>query len=390
MRILCSGDHHWDEHRRFDECVRIHEWQVDVARRERIDLFLSSGDIYEGASTPIERQAVARSWLQPMAEICPVVISKGNHDRERDCWLLGRLKTRHPLIVEEQASVHHVAGAAVAAVAWPDRASIAASVQAAGVSVDDAARDAFRTLLLGLAQQLAEHDGPRIGLGHFMVDGSVVSTGQPLLGMPLNLGLSDLALLGAPLVICGHIHKAQEWRFGDSHILYTGSPFRTDFGQLEEKSVTIAEFDGPRLVSVIRLATPATKMIHLEDEWGVADSVNGGRPCWLVGDGDPDDFPGAEIRFRYHVANDQRAAAKAAAAAMKLDLLNNYGAADVKLEEVVITTSRARAPEIAAATNLSDKLCALWTSRGDDLPEERRARLLGKVATLEVEANDAA
>lgn len=76
MKILASGDHHWDEHSRFDECERIHGWIASQIEYERPDVFLSAGDIYERASTPRERAAVAE-WLVRVAETCPVVIAKG-------------------------------------------------------------------------------------------------------------------------------------------------------------------------------------------------------------------------------------------------------------------------------------------------------------------------
>ena len=59
MRLLASGDHHFREHSRFAEAIRVHSWMVDVARERKPDVFLSGGDVYESASTPLEREAVA-------------------------------------------------------------------------------------------------------------------------------------------------------------------------------------------------------------------------------------------------------------------------------------------------------------------------------------------
>ena len=57
MKLLNSADHHFDEHSRFEECVRVHNFQVELAQRERVDVYISSGDIYERASTPRESSA---------------------------------------------------------------------------------------------------------------------------------------------------------------------------------------------------------------------------------------------------------------------------------------------------------------------------------------------
>ncbi len=382
MLVLASGDHHFDERRRFDECVRVHHWMTQFAREQKINLFLSGGDIYERGSTPLEREAVAE-MLTAMAEIGPVVISKGNHDRERDVELMRRLRTTHPITVESRVGVHYVAGAAIGAIAWPEPAHLTARAEsseqaAAGI------RGALQNILRGLGAQLAEHDGPRILLGHLMVDGSVTSTGQPLLGQPINVSLSDLALAQAQLGIIGHIHFAQRFDVGGAPHWYPGSPFRTSFGEKETKVVLLAEFDGARLVGVHEIATPATPMLHVEDEWGLLN----GEMCWLVGDlGEVADARGAEIRFRYRVANEHREAAKAEAEKWR-DAWLAEGAVHVQVEQEIVVETRARMPEVVAAVRPAEKLEAYWAAKGF-VPGERREPLLEKFAELET-SNDAA
>lgn len=375
MKLIASGDHHWDEHDRWDEALRVHGWMVNLIRDERPDVFLSGGDVYERASTPKERAAVA-DWLSAVAEVCPVVIAKGNHDRHLDCALLARLRTRHPVIVEERAGVHVVGGAAIATVAWPERVHLLAALGAlSGDAVDVVVNDALCNVLRGLGDQLEGHDGPRILLGHFMCDGAETSTGQPLLGQPIRVGLADLALARSHLILMSHIHKAQRWDAGGAPALYMGSPFRTTFGQLERKSVVVASFDGPRLVEVREVETPAARMFLVEDEWG----ADGWRCGWH---GMPEDVElvGAEVRLRYKVAADQRDAAKSSAAKVRDDVIA-HGAVNVKVEEEVIAVNRARAPEVAKAKTLEEKLQALWRARGFD-PGPRREALLEKARGL--------
>lgn len=376
MRILSSADHHFDQHSRFDECIRIHEWMVNVAREERVDAFLSAGDLYERASTPQEREA-ASEWLRAMAEVCPVVIAKGNHDRELDCQLLAKLKTKHPIFVEEAAGVHYVAGAAIAAVAWPDRAKLLTHMaqqfdqHVSSEEADEGMLQRLRGLLSELGHLLKEHDGPRILLGHFMCDGAETSTGQPLLGQPIRVGLGDLALAQAHLTVMGHIHKYQEWEGATGPILYVGSPFRTDYGQLEDKSVSLVEFDGARLVSQRRIITPANGMVHLESAW--SDEGWETPPDVVV--------EGAEVRFRYEVAREHREAASSAAQRIA-DELRNLGAVDVKVEAVLKVEKRAKVPELALSRTTGEKLEAYWRSVDFD-PGPRRADLLRKVELVE-------
>jgi DNA repair exonuclease SbcCD nuclease subunit len=369
MLALCSGDHHFDERSRFDECARVHQWMVELARREKPSVFLSGGDIYHRASTPLERQAVAE-WLTAMAEVCPVVISKGNHDRPLDVELMRRLRTRHPIVVEERAGVHVVAGVAIGAIAWPEPAFLAARAASQDAASADL-RLALQNILRGLGVQLGEHDGPRVLLGHLMVDGSVTSTGQPLLGQPINVSLSDLALAQAQLGILGHIHAAQVFDVGGAPHWYPGSPYRTTFGQLEKKLVLLAEFDRRGLVGVHEVATPATPMVH------VVGSYAGGR---LEHDG-PDEVQGAEIRLRYGVTTAEREAAKALAEELRQRWLA-AGASHVHVEPEIAVETRARMPTVVSARCPADKLEAYWAAKGFD-PGDRREMLLQKFAEIE-------
>lgn len=383
MKVLSSGDNHFDEGSRFDECVKVHAFMVETAQRERVDLFVCPGDIYERLSTPRERKAVAE-WLAAMANVCPVVIAKGNHDRKLDLDLMRRISARHPIIVEEGAGVHYVAGAAVGVMAWPERATLAAAYrELSPAELDQTAQDLLRNVLRGIGQQLEAHDGPRILAGHFMVDGSVTSVGQPLVGQSMNVGLSDLALANAPLVLVAHIHKPQAWKFGECEILYTGSPYRTAYGEVEEKSVVLAEYDGPKLVGWRRIPTPCAGMFLAQDEWGA--EIDGQRTWLGEWDGlpdDPADLRGAEIRLRYRVPADMRDEAAAAAEMVRSDLLA-HGAVNVKIDPQVIPTGKARAPEVAAARTLKDKLAALWKVRGNEPEPDRAERLIGKASEIE-------
>lgn len=367
MKLLASADHHFDEHSRFEQCIRVHADMVDVARRERVDVFLSAGDIYERASTPKEREAAA-DWLVHMAEVCPVVITRGNHDKDLDLEILARLESRHPIHVISQACVVHVAGAAIAAVPWPNPAALKVS----GMEP----KEALRGVLRGLGSQMEDHDGPRILLGHLMVDGSTVSNGQPLLGQPINVGLDDLALANAHLGIMGHIHKAQRWDINGHPHLYTGSPFRTEFGQTEEKTFVLAEFDGNKLVSLEEIPTAASPMVHLTGEWDEVEGV-------LYADVDENQVIGAEVRLRYEVPLDRRVKAKEMALRYKEEILQ-CGALSVKVEEVPVVVKRARAPEVARSRSIAEKLPAHWESIGFD-PRERREALLEKAHAVEEE-----
>jgi hypothetical protein len=125
-------------------------------------------------------------------------------------------------------------------------------------------------------------------------------------------------------------------------------------------------------------------MVHIEAEWCPEHvGLPGDRivPAGFAAY-DPEDLDqnlsGAEVRFRWLVEPEHRQAARAAAERWRCEAFG-AGAITVKLEEVVMAETRARAPEVAAAPTLREKLRALWASRG----EQASDRLLSMVGELE-------
>lgn len=375
MKLIATGDHHWNERRRFEESVRIHREIAELVATEKPDVFFSGGDLYDGASTPVEREAVAE-WVSSVAEHCPVLVTKGNHDRPVDCLLLRRLRTRYPVVVEESAGVHRIGGAQIASMAWPTREGLLKMSVDAEVDRDTLTSEALRSVMRWLGSQFEDLRGPRILLGHFMVDGSVTSTGQELVGTPCSVSLSDLDLVGAQIGLMSHVHKFQRWDSTGTPYLYTGSPFRQNFGELEDKSVTIVEFNGVALVSIRQVPTSATRMMLIEQQWTGSD--------WTPAPGcEPLIRPeGAEVRFRYRCESSQRTAAAASAAKIRDEILAR-GAVSVKIEPVIEVKNASRAPEIATAHGMAEKLPAFWKARGTTPEEPRRSRLLELACDVE-------
>lgn len=376
--ILCTSDLHISATSpRWAECQRVLGWFADLAVREA-DLVIIAGDLYDRASTPTERSFAAQ-WVTRIAAACPVVIVRGNHDASRDLAILGALETGHEIHVFEQPGVLVEAGVVVQCLPWPRTAELAAK-GLAGQALDEVAREALRDVLRGLANEAAatvgheaavgNTDAPIILATHALITGAVTSHGQPLVGGELTVGLADLALSRADVVVAGHIHKPQAWTHGDVETLYCGSPFRTSFGEHEAKSVVRIEVDGARPV-VSRIETPAQRMIDIDAAW-----ENGLLVLYTdrfaFGEGD---VFGSHVRLRYTVQAEHREAARALAAELRAGWLA-AGAERVVVEPEVIATSTARAPEIARATTVRAQLEALWTARGDR-PADADAVLLG-------------
>lgn len=418
IRVAIVADSHFCEDSRFEECIRMHDWIAnDIAARE-LDLVLHAGDVFEKRSTPAERRAVA-DWLTKVASSAAVVVVRGNHDAVGDLGgIFGRLATTFPIVIEEACGVHVVpvcddpdpdpygygrtgppVNVAVGCVAWPRKAELLARLATTGTqpSQEDSGRvaaEALRGVLLGLGAEMAQHDGPKILLAHAMVRGSITSTGQPLMGCDMEISLEDLGLSKADFIAIGHIHASQSWTWNGVPIAYPGSPRRTAFGELEDKGYIVVTFERAGdgwACTWERVIAPATPMLLLEAEFAPEHVGLPGDvivPAGLVMY-PPGDVTGAEVRVRYRVASDERDAAKRAAGELKSELLA-AGAVVVKLEEEVVATTRARAPEIALAVTLEEKLQAFWRVKAIEVSDERASRLFGRLHELENEYGSAA
>lgn len=374
--IMHTGDLHYDEFSpRWDETLMVQSRVALRVRERRPNLVTIGGDIYERRSTPRERLAVA-GWLQAIAEVCPIVITKGNHDLELDLALLSDLQTRHPIHVVEDARVIEVAGAIIACIAWPTRA---------GAIDDGMAREQLRDVLRGLSVELADGVGsPRLALGHFDLDGARTGAGQPVIGGSVRVSLGDLGLLGAQAVLLSHIHAPQDFLFCETPVIYAGSPVAHDYGESEQKSVVWLEVDGDR-VSFTREPTGARPMFLGEADW------DPDGPGWTWLDGSPpltmlsaEDLNGADVRFRYHVRAEHMAVARVAAKEL-CERLRGMGAARVTPDPVPEASVRARdgAMAVVTARTLEEKMEATWAARNDVPPPQVAARLKSKLHLLE-------
>lgn len=413
LQIAIVADSHFDRrpNGRLAECVRIHDWIADDMDRRGIELALLSGDLYEGDSAPADRNPAA-AWVQRLAQGRPVVVVRGNHDPPGDLEILTRLEADHEIVVEERFNVHyvehdsHAEEVAVACMAYPRKGWLLASQGAKShEQTSVAAVEALRAVLRGMGAKLRDHPGPRILLTHAMVRGSKTSTGQPLAGMDMEVGLVDLGLVDADAVALGHVHKHQFWSWNGAPIIYPGSPRRTKYGEKEGKGYVVLYFDlrveeRARLREWAWIPTPAQRMIHAEEEWvldGLDAEGKGGPkvPGWrprpaneekgieLLADV-ADEIPGADIRFRYDTTDQLRESAREAAVARKREL-EAAGAARVKLDPVIAPTVRKRSKAFAQAQGMEDKLVALWAEQGRELSDEQKARAFTKLEQLELE-----
>lgn len=390
MKVAVISDVHSNLRSRLAEARRVLGAIPDDLRTRGVDLIALPGDIAEEAYTPEEEDWTAR-WLRELGSIAPVVGVTGNHDVS--CPTIPRLRLpcsethapRCPITIVDRPRVVEARGAAIACLPWPRAGHLLAATAGAGPEERyRAGVAALRAVLLGLRQELEQHDGPRILVAHAHVRGARLGAHTPDRA-DFNLGVEELASVGADFVALGHLHEFQHWIARvdgrEVPVVYPGSPFANTWGEIERKGYVIADFEPWRggLRGWEFAPTIAQPLAHKEVQWDAEGFFRvGGQQLHeehFVG------VAGRAVRLRCKVAADQRDAA-ARAAEQERERLLAAGAVAVEIELDVIPTVRARVPEIASQPTIADQLDT-WL-RGQSVEDERRERLRGMVTSLEV------
>jgi len=378
IRIAHIGDQHFNQRNRWDECLRVMAWIAQDIAARNVDLVLLGGDLFEKSPSHEETLAAAL-WVQQLANAAEVVGVYGNHDKGGSLDVLGELHATHPISIYATPQVHSAAcGVQVACLPWPRKAHLLAALGREVGHEESAsiAQEALRDVYRGLAHQMDARPWPRVGLAHVMIDGAKTDHEQPIVGADLAVSLADLGLLRADYIACSHIHMHQEFMWSGAWFVYAGAPYHCNYGEFQPGKgyVVLDVADGA--IEWERVAAPCTPMVLVETTWDGSGFDGGQRRLTDA------EQTGADVRLRYHVAEDQREAARAAAEDVKRELLD-LGAARVTLDPVVRPVTRARAPEITEAKTLKDKLRTVWRVRGESLEPEREERVLGKLSILE-------
>lgn len=314
MRILHTSDWHLGRvlctRKRYEEFEAFLDWLADTLQRERIDVLLIAGDIFD-TSTPsnLAQALYYRFLVRAGAAGCGhVVVTAGNHDSP------SFLDAPRELL--EALRVHVVGSAAadpadevlvlrdaddapvliVCAVPYLRDRDIRTAE--AGESVEDKERKLVEGIRAHYAAVAAEAERRRDGLG---ADVPIVATGHLFTagGQTLDddgvreLYIGSLAHVNAGIfppcidyVALGHLHVPQLVD-GRETIRYSGSPLPMGFGEARQtKSVCLVDFDGgPPTVRTLEVPT-FQRLERIRGDWdNIADRIRelkaGQAAYWL-------------------------------------------------------------------------------------------------------------
>jgi exonuclease SbcD len=271
VKLLHTSDWHLGKvlkgQSRMDEQLAVLKEIVDIAERERPDLVIVAGDLYDTGAPSAETEKVAIRALSALRRhASAVVVVAGNHDHgprldALRSWADGAGVTLRGLA--GKAEDHLLTGVTADGQAWrlaalpfvsqryAVRASEMFELSAAEASATYA--DHLARLLRALTAGWGEGDGDIVNLvtAHITVVGAKTGGGErdahtiEAYSVPATVFPSS-----AHYVALGHLHRRQQVP-GPCPVHYSGSPFAVDFGEEENHpSVSIVELHPDRSAKV--------------------------------------------------------------------------------------------------------------------------------------------
>ncbi len=243
MRVVHTSD--WHVGKLLRGASRIEEHRAvlgeiaEITDREKADLVLVVGDLYETAAPPPEATAVVYDALLALRETgAHVVVVGGNHDQQSQLESVAPVFARLGITVlglpaGPDRAVVDVAGARVVMMPWVSqrwaiKTEQLMSATAAATTQFYAARVA--RLLAWLSEGFSA-DTINIVAAHCMVQGGTLGGGERDAQLIDEYAVPTAAFpAAANYVALGHLHRAQQMP-GAAPIWYSGSPIQVDFGE---------------------------------------------------------------------------------------------------------------------------------------------------------------
>ena len=331
------------------------------------DVILFGGDLTDRA-VHVHSERLNPFYNLVRAVTCPVVLLQGTISHEP----LGTInniaalsKTVH--VIDSPFTLFTHESLNIMGLPGLYRPQLAKWMKELGSEIDGFAdpASAIRELLRSIGERLSKQAGPKIVLGHWSLSGCVTPTGQTMIGNDLEVGLDDLALLGADAVLLNHIHQSQEWH-EPVFASYSGPPYPTSWGELHQTSFSVLEFDDEtgRLTNFVRVPMPHKPMAKFDIEF-TGEQVNG-EWAWTGNDETIHTViiqPGMEVKCCYSVPKE---------IAAQVDdmyirtMFANRGLELAAVERTIKSSTRERIADIASKETTRDQYLAVCTAKGEE------------------------
>jgi DNA repair protein SbcD/Mre11 len=260
VRIVHTSDWHagrvWKTVDRLPELAAVLESLGDFIARERIDLLLMSGDVFDTGAPSAEAERLVFGFLKRVGRTgTRTVVIAGNHDHPArlEAWgMLAELVNVHAIGRPRRADtggvieVESVAGerAVVACVPFAPASGFVSALELAAGETE--ARQRYADSLKAVVEHLAARfraDSVNLVVAHTHIEGAILSGSERQVHVGDQWAAAAQALPSrAHYVALGHIHKPQRVETAPAPTCYAGSPLQLDFGETgEEKSFVLVD-----------------------------------------------------------------------------------------------------------------------------------------------------
>ncbi len=293
MRILHTSDWHIGKRlmgrERLDEQAQVLDELVAICERERIELILLSGDVFDTYTPSADAEELFYSKIKKMVgETRAVLMISGNHDdgvrlssiaplsEEQGVYVVGN--ARQPLSVRETVRpvrpTRSGKGYAVFENGEGERVFVAT------LPYPNEARFKEEKSELSYVARIegwiregvdANEEGlPSVFMAHLFVAGGITSEGEREIDLGGARAIPVSSLPNCDYIALGHLHKKQ--KMGSGHSYYSGSPLQYAFDERADKSVKVFDLtvNGVENLREVPL-TSGRKLLRL-----TADSVENG------------------------------------------------------------------------------------------------------------------
>ncbi|HLA76178.1 MAG TPA: exonuclease SbcCD subunit D [Vicinamibacteria bacterium] len=260
MRIVHTSDWHagrvFKRLDRLPELADVLEHLGDWLERERTDLLLMSGDVFDGGAPPAEAERLVFGFFKRVgrAGVHTVVIG-GNHDSPARLEAWGGLAELVNVAVVARPRAADRGGllrietrsgetALVAAVPFASPRDLVSGLQMAedDTKAKQAYADTFKRMVENVTTPF-HVDAVNLLLLHTHLEGAAFSGSERTVHLGDEWAAAPQALPAtAHYIALGHIHRPQRVKVAPAPAYYAGSPLQLDFGEAgEEKSFVSIE-----------------------------------------------------------------------------------------------------------------------------------------------------
>ena len=225
-----------------------------LAKAEKVDGALISGDVYDRSLPPAEAVTVLDDFLTRLRDVCPVFLISGNHDSGERLAFAGSLLRREGVYIAgglEQGMPAPVLLGDTDVYMLPF-ATPAQARYALGREDLHTMEEAVRALLHSRKQGRGRHS---ILLAHLFVTAQGVQperSDSEIVPVGGQESVDASVFDGFDYVALGHLHGPQ--RVGRDTVRYAGSPLMYSFSEeRQKKSVTVVEMDEETHVRLVPL-----------------------------------------------------------------------------------------------------------------------------------------